>query len=62
MIHLDLDTKEQKTLVETLQSYLADLSTEIADTDRLEFREALKAKRDVLNKILNAVKQSGGDA
>jgi hypothetical protein len=59
MIHLDLDTLEQKTLLETLESYLSDLSVEIADTDRLEFREELKARRDVLNKIVNAVKQAG---
>lgn len=55
MIHLELDATEQKTLIETLQSYLSDLSVEIADTDKLEFREQLKAKRDVLNKILEAV-------
>jgi hypothetical protein len=58
MINLDLDTLEQKTLIETLESYLSDLSVEIADTDRFEFREELKAKRNVLNKILSAVKGS----
>lgn len=58
MIHLDLDTQEQKTLMETLESYLSDLSTEIADTDRYEFREQLKARRIVLNKILSAVKEA----
>jgi hypothetical protein len=58
MIHLDLDAMEQKILMQVLESYLSDLSYEIADTDRLEFREELKAKRDVLNKILQAVKQA----
>lgn len=58
MIHLDLNTLEQKTLMETLESYLSDLSSEIADTDRFEFREELKARRDVLNKILSAVKEA----
>ena len=58
MIHLDLDATERKTLIETLESYLSDLSYEIADTDRFEFREQLKTKRDVLNKILQAVKQA----
>ena len=57
MIHLDLDTLEQRTLMETLESYLSDLSSEIADTDRYEFREELKARRNVLNKILSAVKE-----
>ena len=58
MIHLDLDATERSILMETLESYLSDMSYEIADTDRLEFREELKAKRDVLNKILDAVKKA----
>ena len=58
MIHLDLDTLERETLMGTLQSYLSDLSSEIADTDRFEFREELKARRDTLNGILNALKEA----
>jgi len=58
MINLDLDTLEQKTLIETLESYLSDLSVEIADTDIFEFREELKAKRNVLNNILSALKEA----
>jgi hypothetical protein len=58
MIHLDLDATERSILLETLESYLSDMSVEIADTDRFEFREQLKARRDVLNKILDAVKQA----
>ena len=58
MIHLDLDATEQKILIQVLESYLSDLSYEIADTDRLAFREELKAKRDVLHKIFAAVKQA----
>ena len=62
MIHLDLDAKERSILMETLESYLSDLSVEIADTDRKDFREQLKAKRDILNKILQAVKQVGANS
>ena len=58
MIHLDLDATERSTLMETLESYLSDLSYEIADTDSYDYREQLKAKRGVLNKILQAVKQA----
>ena len=60
MIHLDLDSTEQKILLETLESYLSDLSYEIADTDKFDFREQLKARRTVLNKILDAVKNTHG--
>jgi len=58
MIHLDLDATERNTLIEALESYLSDLSYEIADTDSYDYREKLKAKRDVLNKIQQAVKQA----
>jgi hypothetical protein len=58
MIHIDLDATERSILMQTLESYLSDMSFEIADTDRMEFREELKAKRQVLNKILDAVKQA----
>ena len=58
MIHLDLTTEEQEVLKNALESYLSDLRYEIADTDRLEFREQLKAKKAVLVKILAAVQNS----
>ena len=60
MIHLDLDATEQKILLETLESYLSDLSFEIADTDQFDYREQLKSRRTVLNKILDAVKHTQG--
>jgi hypothetical protein len=58
MIHIDLDTTERSILIQTLESYLSDMSVEIADTDSMEFRNQLKATRDVLKKILDAVKQA----
>jgi hypothetical protein len=51
MIHLDLDDKERQILRETLRSYLSDLSYEIADTDSQDFRERLKDRQAVLEKI-----------
>jgi len=62
MIHIDLDATERSILMQTLESYLSDMSFEIADTDRMEFRDELKAKRQVLNKILDAVKQAHQNA
>ncbi|MFQ5488656.1 MAG: hypothetical protein ACE5ET_09480 [Gammaproteobacteria bacterium] len=58
MIHLDLTREEQEVLRNTLESYLSDLRYEIADTDRLEFREQLKAKKAVLEKILATLQTS----
>jgi hypothetical protein len=51
MIHLDLDDKERQILGETLRSYLSDLRYEIADTDSQDFRERLKDRQAVLEKI-----------
>ncbi len=58
MIHLDLDDEERAILGEVLKSYLSDLSYEIADTDMQDFREMLKAKRAVLQKIQNALEHA----
>jgi hypothetical protein len=58
MIHLDLDDRERQILDETLQSYLSDLNYEIADTDNMDYRDQLKAKRMVLQKIKDALETS----
>ncbi len=58
MVHLDLTSEEQEILGNTLESYLSDLRYEIANTDSHDFREQLKAKQAVLEKILAAL-QSG---
>jgi hypothetical protein len=59
MTHLDLNERERDVLVELLESSLADLRFEIADTDMRAFREQLKENRQVLSGILDALKESG---
>ncbi|HEB77129.1 MAG TPA: hypothetical protein ENI90_01195 [Methylothermaceae bacterium] len=56
MIQLDLTDNEKNHLIEALESYLADLRYEIADTDSLDFREKLKEKKAALEKVLAALK------
>ncbi|MBI4446742.1 MAG: hypothetical protein HY645_12630 [Acidobacteria bacterium] len=51
MFHLELTQAEVETLKDILQGYLSDLRMEIADTDRMDFREGLK-KRELLVKDL----------
>ena len=58
MVHLELNEQEKQILVETLTNFLSDLSYEIADTDLQEFRERLKARRVVLEKIKEALEQA----
>jgi hypothetical protein len=61
MIELKLNEQEAKCLTDLLESALSDLGFEIADTDRMDFREHLKEDRRVLRGILEALKGSGDD-
>jgi hypothetical protein len=59
MVSLHLTVKEAAILASVLESYLSDLRMEIADTDRLEFRDALKERKDVIQKVLDAIAHVG---
>ncbi len=58
MINLDLTNEEKDILAMVLESYLSDLRMEIADTDSMDFRESLKKRKDVLNKVLETLKNN----
>ncbi len=55
MVQIDLTTDEIEVLRDVLQSYLSDLRMEIADTDRMDFREMLKERKRILVKVLDAL-------
>lgn len=57
-MHVELEPAERDALVEVLESVLADLRYEIGDTDRTEYREAIKARKALLEKALAALKQA----
>lgn len=59
MIQLDLDKAEARILRETIEAVLSDLRMEIADTDRLDYREMLKGRKQALNKVLEALESEG---
>jgi hypothetical protein len=56
MIHLNLNPEERQILLEVLECYISDLTMEISDTDRLEFREMLKARRRTVIKVIESLK------
>lgn len=59
VIHLDLTTEEKRTLIDVLGSYLSEMRMEIADTDSItDFKEGLKAKKEVVAKILDALRKT----
>jgi hypothetical protein len=59
MHHLDLNSEEASVLRETLENYLSDLQMEIADTDRLDYREQLKHRKSILQRIAGALAPTG---
>jgi hypothetical protein len=56
--NLHLTDDEREALIDTLQSVLKDLSYEIADTDSFDFREGIKAKRDLITKVVSQLEAS----
>lgn len=56
MIQLDLTTDEREIMTTVLESYLSDLRMEIADTDRKAFRDMLKERKQVIRKVLSAIR------
>ena len=58
-IQLDLTADELETLVGVLKSYLSDLRMEISGTDSQDFRDMLKERKRVLEKVVTGL---GGDS
>ncbi len=53
MVHLELTDKEAETLRNILSYHLSELRMEIAGTDSKDFRDELKEREEVINKILS---------
>ena len=53
MITIELEASEAEMLRHVLTSYLSDLRMEIADTDRMDFREGLKSREVFLKDLLD---------
>ena len=51
-MQINLTAEEAEMLKEVLTSYLSDLRMEIADTDKMSFREDLKKREEFLKKLL----------
>ena len=51
--HLSLTAQERDELRLALGTYVSELHTEIAHTDRYEFRQELKARRALLQGVLH---------
>jgi hypothetical protein len=58
MLSIELTTAERDVLREMVSGMLSELRMEIADTDRLEYREMLRARKTVLQRVLDAIEPS----
>jgi hypothetical protein len=58
MITIDLSDEERQTLVYLLESCITDLKAEIRETDRAEYKDMLKHRKDVLHKLWLALQPS----
>lgn len=55
-IELNLSEDEQNIIIDILENTISDLSMEITNTDKLDYREKLKLKRNTLQKLLKVFK------
>jgi len=58
MIKLELTREEHRLLREIIEANLSDLRVEIVSTDRLDFKNALKHRKEILNNILEKLPES----
>ena len=60
MIQVELAEAEAMILSEILQGVISDLRMEIADTDRMDFRESLKERKNVIQRVLDQLAETKG--
>jgi Spy/CpxP family protein refolding chaperone len=55
LLQIELTEDERDTFKQMLQEELSELRAEIADTDRKNYRDMLKAKEVLLNRIIGGL-------
>lgn len=61
MSHIDLTSEELQLLREILESTLSDLRMEIVDTDRSDYKESLKQRKDLLTRLVEKIQGVEGE-
>jgi hypothetical protein len=59
MVTVELGDEERQTLVEMLEQVRGEIGFEISDTDRLEYRNELKRRRAILDRLIEALRPGG---
>ncbi|HQF62521.1 MAG: hypothetical protein KA928_02405 [Longilinea sp.] len=58
MVRLELSPEQYQLLVELLESCLSDLRMEIVDTDRIDYKDMLKDRKDILLSLLETLRSA----
>jgi predicted XRE-type DNA-binding protein len=58
MITLTLSLTETQALMGILEEAIEDLRSEIVDTDSQEYKDMLKARKEIFKKILQSLQQA----
>ena len=58
MVEITLTEEESVILRDVLDNYLSDLRQEISATDLVEFKDNLKARKNVIMKVLDALSET----
>ncbi len=57
MIRVDFTAEERDILQSMLSNYVSDLRMEIADTDRKDYREIIRQQKEILQKLMDALRE-----
>lgn len=60
MVQIELTPTEAEVLKMVLEDYLSDLRMEIADTDSMDYRDKLKARKMLLRKVVSLINAGRG--
>ncbi len=60
MVRVDLTEEECRTLASYLEEDISDLRMEIVDTDRVELKDTLRARKRVLLGVVEKLRQAEG--
>ena len=58
MVRLELSPEQYQLLVELLESCLSDLRMEIVDTDRIDYKDMLKDRKNILLSLLETLRSA----
>ena len=57
MIRVDFTPEEKDILKSMLSNDVSDLRMEIADTDRKDYREIIRQQKEILQKLMDALRE-----